>query len=77
MWTQEFLDYLIMPRADVKFIPWDPTSTQHVEKLILQREACGWNAPNVKTQWRDAHLDGSKCLYWIVSSVNGRQPAST
>lgn len=55
-----------MPAAAVKLVPWDPESDSHIERLVQQRKACGWQADHVPI-WRDAHLAGTKCIWWIVS----------
>lgn len=51
----------------VQLIPWDPESDEHVERLIQQRIACGWNSEAVETRWRNLQRIGHKCMYWVVS----------
>lgn len=55
-----------MPRAAVKFIPWDASDAQHVDRLTIQRVHCGWNEDKVP-EWKEAQLKGSKCFYWLVN----------
>ncbi|ROT35091.1 hypothetical protein SODALDRAFT_77547 [Sodiomyces alkalinus F11] len=49
-------------------MPWDPESDEHVERLIQQRIACGWNAERVASEWKDEQLAGQKSIFWIVLS---------
>lgn len=53
-----------------EFIPWDPKSQRHVDRLIEQRIDCGWHEEKPAGAWKDAQLAGTKCIYWIVS-LNG------
>lgn len=55
-----------MPKATIKLVPWDPESDSHIQRLVEQRKACGWAAEQVPQLWRDAHLAGTKCIWWIV-----------
>ncbi|KAL2755368.1 hypothetical protein ACRALDRAFT_1064493 [Sodiomyces alcalophilus JCM 7366] len=48
-----------------RLIPWDPESDEHVERLVQQRIACGWNADKVASEWKEDQLAGRKCIYWI------------
>lgn len=55
--------------ADTKvtLIPWDPHSLTHRQRLIKQRDECGWDQDKVEGVWRDGQTKGYKCIYWIVS----------
>ncbi|KAH7117282.1 hypothetical protein B0J13DRAFT_571188 [Dactylonectria estremocensis] len=57
---------LEMPKPKVNIIPWDPTSQPHIDRMVEQRRQCGWHEKRVPVEWRDAHLAGTKCVYWIV-----------
>ncbi|KAI0474109.1 hypothetical protein GGR56DRAFT_650329 [Xylariaceae sp. FL0804] len=46
-------------------IPWDPDSPDHVERMRLQRVACGWNVDQVG-KWREQQKRGDIGLHWIV-----------
>lgn len=56
-----------MSRIAVELVPWDPESPEHAERLIEQRLVCGWHADKVEGPWRKAQIDGTKCIYWVVS----------
>jgi hypothetical protein len=55
--------------ASVDLIPWDPDSTDHVQRMVQQRVACGWNHDHVEA-WRGYQRDGKLGLYWIVSTFS-------
>jgi hypothetical protein len=55
------------PPTAVQLIPWDPDSPDHLQRLVLQRLACGWDNDYVTTKWRDLQRKGSKSIQWIVS----------
>jgi hypothetical protein len=50
-------------------IPWDPNSSEHVDRMVEQRKHCGWYADKVPTEWKDAYLSGDRCIYWLVSTI--------
>lgn len=50
----------------VVLIPWDPDAPAHVERLRLQRVACGWKVECVEA-WRALQREGETGLHWIVS----------
>ncbi|KAI1490078.1 hypothetical protein F5X96DRAFT_637887 [Biscogniauxia mediterranea] len=52
-------------RMDIRLIPWDPDSADHVERMKQQRVACGWKVENVEG-WRSLQRDGHVELHWIV-----------
>jgi hypothetical protein len=54
------------PTTKVQLIPWDPDSPDHVERLFLQRIACGWEEQSVKAKWQDLQRQGHKSIHWIV-----------
>ncbi len=54
----------------VYLIPWDPDSQEHVDRMKLQRIACGWKVEQVDG-WKDAQRKGHAGLHWVVS---GRTP---
>ncbi|KAG4419632.1 hypothetical protein IFR04_007229 [Cadophora malorum] len=51
----------------VKLVPWDFTSPEHVERLIQQRIHCGWDSERVES-WRPKQESGEFNLQWIVLS---------
>jgi hypothetical protein len=51
--------------ASVNFIPWDPDSTEHVERMRQQRIACGWNV-NLVDSWPQLQREGRINIWWIV-----------
>ncbi|CZR55211.1 uncharacterized protein PAC_05098 [Phialocephala subalpina] len=54
-------------KPQVILIPWDTTSPEHVERLVQQRIACGWDREHVDS-WKARHESGSLNLQWIVLS---------
>lgn len=50
----------------IQLIPWDPYSEEHIERLILQRIACGWHEDFVRNIWCQQQKEGHKSLFWIV-----------
>ncbi|WKT42325.1 hypothetical protein QSH57_007161 [Fusarium oxysporum f. sp. vasinfectum] len=55
-----------MAKPTVTLIPWDPNSPEHVRRMVEQRIICGWQASTVPTEWKDGHINGTKCVYWII-----------
>ncbi|KAF4415224.1 hypothetical protein FACUT_13586 [Fusarium acutatum] len=55
-----------MAKPTVILIPWDPNSPEHVSRMVEQRIICGWQASIVPTVWKDGHISGKKCVYWII-----------
>ncbi|KAI1433906.1 hypothetical protein GGR50DRAFT_456795 [Xylaria sp. CBS 124048] len=53
------------PVVPLCLIPWDADSEEHVERMRIQRIACGWNVAQVGG-WRDAQMAGQLGLHWIV-----------
>jgi hypothetical protein len=53
----------------ITMIPWDPDCTEHVERLRLQRIACGWKADQVDN-WRELQKSGKIGMHWIVSKIS-------
>ncbi|KAI1164602.1 hypothetical protein F5B18DRAFT_614624 [Nemania serpens] len=49
----------------VYLIPWDPNSQGHVDRMKLQRIACGWKVEQVDG-WRDPQRQGHIGLHWVV-----------
>ncbi|KAJ2997228.1 hypothetical protein NUW58_g712 [Xylaria curta] len=49
----------------VYLVPWDPDSQQHVDRMRLQRIACGWKVDQVEG-WRDTQRKGLIGLHWVV-----------
>ncbi|CCT66547.1 uncharacterized protein FFUJ_03584 [Fusarium fujikuroi IMI 58289] len=62
-----------MPKPNVTLIPWDPSSPEHVKRMVEQRVICGWQASIVPTAWKDGHINGTKCVYWIIFSQDEPQ----
>jgi hypothetical protein len=52
--------------APVYLIPWDPESQEHVDRMKLQRIACGWKVEKVDS-WRGPQSEGQLGLHWVVS----------
>lgn len=61
----------IVPDPTVILIPWDPHSTEHVDRMLEQRKQCGWHVEQVP-EWSDAHIAGDKCIYWLVRDLSLR-----
>ncbi|KAI9810597.1 MAG: hypothetical protein M1827_006159 [Pycnora praestabilis] len=57
--------------SEVTLVPWDPESSEHVERLYDQRVACGWNQYMIE-KWRIMQREGKKAIQWIVISSNDR-----
>lgn len=49
-------------------VPWDPDAPDHVERMRLQRVACGWKQDGAET-WRPLQREGKIGLHWIVSWI--------
>ncbi|KAH7176422.1 hypothetical protein EDB81DRAFT_850327 [Dactylonectria macrodidyma] len=63
-----------MPSASqVRLIPWDPDSKEHVDRLFEQREDCGWDSEKVDPLWRDRQRSGTKCIFWITIPTDGSE----
>ncbi|KAH7304887.1 hypothetical protein BKA65DRAFT_610885 [Rhexocercosporidium sp. MPI-PUGE-AT-0058] len=58
---------MVSARPQVQLIPWDFTSREHVDRLIQQRIACGWDSESVES-WRSKQESGNFNLQWIVLS---------
>jgi len=56
----------VMP---IYLIPWDPDSQEHVDRMKLQRVACGWKVEQVDS-WRDTQRKGDIGLHWVVSQIH-------
>lgn len=50
----------------IKLIPWDYDSNEHVERMFLQRLACGWRSDEVREKWTTLGREGKKTTYWVV-----------
>lgn len=55
-------------KFQVLLIPWDPTSSEHVQRLVQQRITCGWDYEAVEG-WKAAQGSGELNLQWIVSTL--------
>jgi hypothetical protein len=53
-------------KPKVQLIPWDPASPEHIQRLIQQRIACGWDREAVEGRWKAAQESGEFNLQWIV-----------
>ncbi|KAH6683880.1 hypothetical protein B0J14DRAFT_571629 [Halenospora varia] len=53
------------PNPPVLLIPWDFTSPEHVQRLVQQRIACGWDHEAVEG-WKAKQESGELNLQWIV-----------
>lgn len=58
----------------VELVPWDHDSSEHVERMYLQRLACGWRSEEVHEQWVELCQKGRKTLYWVVSVPGAAWP---
>ena len=65
----------VIPTPDIKsskpqvlLIPWDPASPEHVQRMVQQRIACGWDQEAVEG-WKAAQESGKLNLQWIVSNL--------
>ncbi|ESZ98758.1 hypothetical protein SBOR_0864 [Sclerotinia borealis F-4128] len=54
-------------KPQIVLIPWDPTSPEHVARLVQQRIACGWDHEAVES-WRKTQESGKLNNQWIVLS---------
>ena len=55
-------------KSMVVLIPWDPDNADHVDRLLQQRIACGWNKdPDVLQSWRESQRQGKMAIQWVVS----------
>lgn len=52
-------------QQNITLIPWDPESQEHVDRLYIQRVACGWKADKIE-KWRICQREGSMSLHWVV-----------
>lgn len=51
----------------ILLIPWDTTSPDHVERMIQQRIACGWDYDaSIVQDWKSKQEAGKLNLQWIV-----------
>ena len=51
----------------IDLVPWDYTSAEHIERMVIQREACGYKAEDVGA-WAEEGKMGTRMLYWIVTA---------
>ncbi|CAG2000994.1 unnamed protein product [Fusarium graminearum] len=58
-----------MPSAtrqdQILLVPWDPSSTEHVNRIYEQRVQCGWDKQRVDG-WKTKQTSGEKCIFWIT-----------
>ncbi|KAG0647766.1 hypothetical protein D0Z07_6646 [Hyphodiscus hymeniophilus] len=62
-------------KPQIDLLPWDPDSSEHVERLYQQRRACGWNKQAVE-EWRSLQRDGKIALHWVVLPASDPSTAS-
>lgn len=62
-------------RPSIILVPWDPESPDHVERMRLQRVACGWKQEGAEG-WRPLQREGKIGLHWIVSDPSSPSPRS-
>ncbi|KAI9740026.1 MAG: hypothetical protein M1818_004777 [Claussenomyces sp. TS43310] len=55
-------------KPQVLLVPWDPASPAHVQRLVQQRIACGWDHEAVEG-WKAGQESGKSNLQWIVSTL--------
>ncbi|KAH7019873.1 hypothetical protein EDB80DRAFT_209776 [Ilyonectria destructans] len=60
--------------SQVHLIPWDPNSSEHVDRLIKQREGCGWDSEKVQPLWQERQRLGRKCIFWITLPIPTDEP---
>ncbi|KAI1811802.1 hypothetical protein GGS20DRAFT_561185 [Poronia punctata] len=63
-----------IPPAPVYLIPWDPDSEEHVERMKVQRIACGWKVELVES-WRESQRKGDMGMHWVV--LHPSHPSTT
>ncbi|KAK8021609.1 hypothetical protein PG990_006747 [Apiospora arundinis] len=56
-------------------VPWDPDSPDHVERMRVQRVACGWKQDGAES-WRPLQREGKIGLHWIILSPSHPDTAS-
>lgn len=59
-------------RPQVRLIPWDPESDDHIKRIYDQRIACGWKSDEIES-WRPLQREGKMTIQWVVlppSSAN-------
>jgi hypothetical protein len=49
----------------IKLVPWDSESEEHIIRMIQQRTTCGWKQDAVRS-WLPLQKKGDIALYWIV-----------
>jgi hypothetical protein len=52
-------------KVQIRLVPWDPESEEHVERLYQQRVACTWKKEEVQS-WRNLQRSGEMSIQWIV-----------
>lgn len=52
----------------VELVPWNYASSEHVERMYLQRLGCGWRSDEVHEKWTSLGREGQKTMYWVVST---------
>jgi hypothetical protein len=55
-----------LPKTQVMLIPWDFNSPEHVQRLVQQRVACGWDYEAIES-WRANQESGKLNQQWVVS----------
>ncbi|KAI0521505.1 hypothetical protein F5B22DRAFT_540679 [Xylaria bambusicola] len=65
MTTQDGTEKSARGPVPVYLIPWDPDSQEHVDRMKLQRIACGWKVDQVDG-WRETQRKGQSGLHWVV-----------
>jgi len=60
--------FLKFSKSKVLLIPWDSASPEHVQRLVQQRIACGWDYEAVEG-WKVAQESGKLNQQWIVSTI--------
>lgn len=57
-------------RSTVSLFPWDAKCATHRAWLYKQRVECNWDHEKVEKEWREEQIKGTKCMYWIVSTLH-------
>jgi hypothetical protein len=55
-------------KLEIVLIPFDPDSSEHVERIRQQRIACGWKKESKDIEkWRVLQREGKMLIHWVVS----------
>lgn len=63
------LQFAMTSKPSVSLFPWDAKCATHRAWLFKQRVECNWDHEKVEKEWREEQIKGTKCIYWIVGSM--------